>query len=139
MSRRTEDRANSGHSYHFNSFAGVHLCDLCGTAEHPDGKFWLASRWSLIEPPCLNAEQKEWFDKANDKRSAKVLKVGKSDKCRMLNCGNGNCVHEWIPHLCPFCDSQLIHVTVNGHVFCSNHESICDYETDIKKLTEGNV
>jgi hypothetical protein len=56
--------------------------------------------------------------------------------CGVDNCGDGNCVHEWISFFCPCCDHQLVHVKSNGNVFCSNHEVICDYGSTLRKYTE---
>lgn len=58
----------------------------------------------------------------------KSLKTGKYT-CAVANCGGvGGCVHDYISRYCPFCDFQLVRVSSNGHIFCSNHESFCEYE-----------
>lgn len=58
--------------------------------------------------------------------------VGKYN-CGVSSCQGVSCVHDWIPLYCPFCQCQLVHVTKNDLVFCSNHESICDYSSSIEK------
>jgi len=57
----------------------------------------------------------------------KPLKTGKYT-CNVLNCGGGECVHDYIRRRCPHCGYQLVKVARNGWIFCSHHESICDYE-----------
>lgn len=57
-----------------------------------------------------------------------LLKSGKY-RCNVMNCGGADgCVHDYIPRRCPFCGFQLVKVATNGHIFCSCHESICEYE-----------
>lgn len=58
--------------------------------------------------------------------------------CGVLNCGNGQCTHQWIQFFCPHCDNQLVHVTNNNNVFCSNHTYICDFESHITKQKQFN-
>lgn len=41
--------------------------------------------------------------------------------------------HKWTGINCPVCGFPLKKVLSNNHVFCSNHESICDYEQDEKE------
>lgn len=62
------------------------------------------------------------------------IKNGKYD-CGVSSCVGAACVHDWLPYFCPTCNSQLVHVTSNGTVFCSNHESICGYEV---KMSESS-
>ena len=50
-------------------------------------------------------------------------------ECNVLNCGNGKCVHELTDEVCPDCGYKLVEVTTTGFKFCSNHESICDYDS----------
>jgi hypothetical protein len=60
-----------------------------------------------------------------------MLLTGKAMwRCNVLNCGNGQCVHEILDECCPFCHKKMILVKTNGVKFCSNHPSICDYEVD---------
>lgn len=58
---------SSGHKYQWSSTGRVHICSTCGTAEHHNGQYWWAGRWSLIEPPCdsNSLAQNEWFNSAN--------------------------------------------------------------------------
>ena len=55
-------------------------------------------------------------------------------KCNVLNCGGGECVHQLTEYRCPICGSRLVRNVKTAFWFCSNHEAICDYETDF--LTE---
>lgn len=57
-------------------------------------------------------------------------------KCNVLNCGGGHCVHQLTEERCPYCKSRMVLVKKTGFKYCSNHESICDYEID--PLTEEN-
>lgn len=50
--------------------------------------------------------------------------------CGVMNCGNGQCVHRLTDEICPHCGMRLVEVTTTGFRFCSNHESVCDYEYD---------
>lgn len=59
--------------------------------------------------------------------------------CGVLNCGNGQCTHQWIEFFCPLCDNQLVHLQTNNNVFCSNHESICDFESNIQNKAQFNT
>ena len=63
------------------------------------------------------------------------IKKGRGS-CNVSNCGDGDCVHEWIDYFCPDCNHQLIHVKTNGVVFCSNHELYCEYDSELKNSTE---
>ena len=58
--------------------------------------------------------------------------------CGVLNCGNGKCIHELTEEKCPYCGFKMVLVKTNGHRFCSNHESICEYEIpNEKKKIDG--
>lgn len=57
-------------------------------------------------------------------------------ECGVSSCVGAACVHEWLPYFCPTCNSQLVHVTKNDAVFCSNHESICGYETEMSESSK---
>ena len=59
--------------------------------------------------------------------------------CGVLNCGDNKCIHQWIEFFCPHCDNQLVHVKTNNTVFCSNHESICDFESNTSKINQFNT
>jgi len=48
--------------------------------------------------------------------------------CGVLNCGGGKCIHRLLSTHCPYCGMCMVEVTTTGFMFCSNHESICDYE-----------
>ena len=50
--------------------------------------------------------------------------------CGVMNCGNGRCVHKLTDEICPHCGKRMVEVTTTGFRFCSNHESVCDYEYD---------
>lgn len=67
--RTAIERINNipGHVYRYWEPGGVHICQLCGTAEHRNGKYWWAGRWSYTEPPCANTgnDQRLWFNVAN--------------------------------------------------------------------------
>lgn len=63
------------------------------------------------------------------------IKKGKYD-CGVSSCVGAACVHEWLPYFCPVCNNQLVHVTKNDSVFCSNHESICGYEAEMSESSE---
>lgn len=63
------------------------------------------------------------------------IKQGKYD-CGVSSCVGAACVHEWLPYFCPACNNQLVHVTKNNSVFCSNHESICDYDAVMSESSE---
>ncbi len=51
-------------------------------------------------------------------------------RCGVLNCGNDKCVHKLISERCPHCGKKMVEVVTTGFKFCSNHESICDYEVN---------
>lgn len=63
------------------------------------------------------------------------INSGKYD-CGVSSCIGEACVHDWLPYFCPACNSQLVHVTSNDTVFCSNHESICDYDAKMSESSE---
>ena len=69
MARTATERAMNipGHAYSYWEPGRVHICQICGTAEHKNGEYWWAGRWSLVEPPCghTSTEQKIWFNMAN--------------------------------------------------------------------------
>lgn len=54
-------------------------------------------------------------------------------QCNVLKCGNGKCIHKLLNEKCPICGSNMVEVTTTGHKFCSNRQSICDYEEDVKE------
>jgi uncharacterized Zn finger protein (UPF0148 family) len=63
------------------------------------------------------------------------IKQGKYD-CGVSSCVGASCVHEWLPYFCPVCNNQLVHVTKNDSVFCSNHEIICGYEAVMSESSQ---
>ena len=69
MARKSIEREQNqhGHRYQWWEPGKVNICLLCGTAEHRNGKFYWAGRWSKVEPPCGSSEkaQREWYDAAN--------------------------------------------------------------------------
>lgn len=50
-------------------------------------------------------------------------------RCGVLNCGNGDCVHEVTEQLCPHCSNKLIRVKTTGYLFCSDVTTTygCEY------------
>lgn len=46
------------------------------------------------------------------------IKKGNWDRCNARNCGDGHCLHEYIPYACPSCGTQLIQVKTSGFIFC---------------------
>jgi len=63
-----------------------------------------------------------------DEACSDVEKFDNSYKCGVLNCGDGKCIHKLTKERCPYCGMRLVEVTTSGVKFCSNHESICDYD-----------
>ena len=59
-----------------------------------------------------------------------------SDMNRLKNTNKWFChkptdgTHEWGIGSCPSCGYRLIKVLKTGFLFCSNHESVCDYERE---------
>ncbi|EAU6105669.1 hypothetical protein U3D69_003210 [Salmonella enterica] len=66
MSRTTRERMNNKHGHHYQRDGSFYICHICGTAEHRNGNFWWAGRYSKCEPPCGDdiAGQDAWFDAA---------------------------------------------------------------------------
>ena len=73
MTRSTLERMNNKHGHHYQRDGSIHVCWMCGTAEHRNGIFWWAGRCSLIEPPCSTnpAGQREWYATAEEERGGK--------------------------------------------------------------------
>ena len=69
MARKATERLSNvhGHQYSWWSTGSVYICGICGTAEHKNGRYWWAGRWSKTEPPCGNSSpaQREWYNSAN--------------------------------------------------------------------------
>ena len=63
--------------------------------------------------------------------------IGDRYFCGVLNCGGGVCVHRLTDELCPVCGCRLVSVSTTGVLFCSQHESVCDYETETD-ITDAN-
>lgn len=63
-----------------------------------------------------------------------VARVAAHDErysCGVLNCGNGECVHELTDEECPCCGHRMVRVKPTGFMFCSNPNTLaCDYEKD---------
>lgn len=67
------------------------------------------------------------------------MKFKKPELQENYTCNNGachgpDCVHDYMNRFCPFCGFQFVKVSTNGHMFCSNHELICDYEGTSKEI-----
>ncbi len=55
--------------------------------------------------------------------------MAKPWRCNVLNCGNGECVHELTDEQCPHCKHRMVRVKPTGFMFCSNpSDLVCDYE-----------
>ncbi|HEC7688477.1 TPA: hypothetical protein R4A09_000922 [Salmonella enterica subsp. enterica serovar Kiambu] len=66
MVRATRERMNNKHGHHHQRDGSIYICHICGTAEHLNGNFWWAGRYSKYEPPCSDdpVGQDAWFDAA---------------------------------------------------------------------------
>jgi hypothetical protein len=53
--------------------------------------------------------------------------------CNVGNCGDGECVHSWSGKACPHCDYEMIFVSGNDVLCCSNPDhNHCDYSEYVK-------
>ncbi|AGR57655.1 hypothetical protein A464_469 [Salmonella bongori N268-08] len=68
MSRTARERMNNKHGHDYQRDGSIYICRYCGTAEHRNGNFWWAGRFSECEPPCGDdvAGQDAWFDAAEN-------------------------------------------------------------------------
>lgn len=57
-------------------------------------------------------------------------------KCNVKNCGGGDCVHEWYPAMCPYCDRQLLRIKGRDYAFCPDSFGDCMYELKLNKGSE---
>lgn len=66
--RTSQDRINNPPGHHYQRDGSIYVCAICGTAEHQNGNYWWAGRYSKIEPPCANnsAGQHDWHIAANE-------------------------------------------------------------------------
>ena len=50
--------------------------------------------------------------------------------CGVLNCGNGNCIHELLKEKCPECGRNMVRVKTTGFKFCSSPGTTygCSYD-----------
>ena len=83
-----------------------------------------------LDRDSINISSQQWTDirREVDAVFSEMDRLKNTNKWFLHTPNDGT--HEWGIGSCPSCGYKLIKVKKTGFLFCSNHESICDYDRE---------